>query len=114
MKKISLAVTLLLTTVVGVVCAQIYIDASLDAIMEPIEAMERNEGDIHENAKNIITTYAERQRWLLLIVDNNIVLNIGVAVSVLDENSDPDDIYFHARHIKAEIERSRSLLFTLF
>ncbi len=76
--------------------------------------MENGEGDIRENAQKLITTYAQRQRWLLLIVDNNIILSIGVAVSIIDLDADPNDIYLHSRHAKAEIERSMSLLFAPF
>ncbi len=114
MKRIYFASFLVAITLLVVGLSQLYIYQSLTMMMEPIVMMENDVGDIRENAQKLITTYAERQRWLLLIVDNNVILPIGVSISIIDIEADPNDIYLHSRHAKAEIERSMSLLFAPF
>ncbi len=113
MRRIPLAMTVIVIILCIMTAAQLFMYNTFNTLSEQIILIEEGNGDASELAEQLKTTYAERHRWLLMVADNNLILQLRMVIDTLDPNAQPEEIAAHVKHIKAELMRVESLLLSL-
>ncbi len=112
MKRIPLAF-IVFTLILIIICvSQLYIYNTCNELNNIIEQIEQ-EQDVNQNAEKLKATYAQKHRWLMMISDNNLILQLKMLVDTLDHKAEAEEIIEHTKHIKVEIMRIESLLLAL-
>ncbi len=113
MKRIPLATGLMAVIILFILSSQILLNTTFSQLYEIVELIETQQGDLQANAKQIKDLYEQRQAWLLVVADNNLILQLGMAIETLDPDATSEEIVAHTKHIKAELTRIKRLLLAL-
>ncbi len=112
MRRIPIAFVVMSLVLVTITATQIFIYSTFNELNNIIYLIE-NEEDANKHALTLKTTYAQRHRWLMMISDNNLILQLKMVIDTLDHEAEPDEILAHTNHIKSELMRVESLLLAL-
>ncbi len=111
MRRIPLAIIVMSILLVIILFSQLYLYSSFNELSFLIEQIETSDNtDTAKFAHELKTTYAQRHRWLLIISDINLILQLKMVIDTLNPGAEPQEIVAHTKHIKAELMRVESLL----
>ncbi len=113
MKRVPIAIALLIIVFTFVAVSRLFLADSIDLLEQQIVAIEQNPED-KQAIEQIKSTFAKRQRWMMMIADRDGTLQLGTVINELSADAESEETLLQVGHVKAQLTRCEHLFLAVF